>query len=48
MGFILLKGRAAFQRDPDGLEKVAGGKLVEFNKDKCKALPLGWSKTLNK
>lgn len=48
MGFNQLKGRAVFQSDLDGLEKVAGRKLVEFNRDKWKTLPLGWSKMLNK
>lgn len=46
MGFILLQGRAAFQRDLDELEKLAGRKHAEFNKDTCKTASLGWAKML--
>ena len=33
--FDMLEGRAAVQRDPDRLEKPAGGKLQDISMGKC-------------
>jgi len=46
VGLILLRGSAAFQSELGGLGKWAGTKHVDINKDKCKTLPLGWTKVL--